>query len=222
MENQNFLSEYFGVITKSRTYLNLLYLLMAFPLGLTYFIFLVVGISVGVSLIIVWVGLFILAILFPIIWLLIRFERAQTIYMVGVPLEPIYREIAPETSIWQRIKGFLVNPVTWKGILYLFFKFPYGIVAFSLVTAGLSISLGFLAAPFIYPFATYDLGLFVVNSLSDALGVAVVGALILPGILHIFNYYALLAGKVSEYLLANKGQVKPDPSPVEKETAQAV
>jgi hypothetical protein len=37
----NILVKFFGVAARSQTYLNLLYLFLAFPLGLAYFIFLV-------------------------------------------------------------------------------------------------------------------------------------------------------------------------------------
>ena len=82
MKNENIIQSYFGVLLKSRTYLNFLYLLLAFPLGLTYFIVLVTGLSLGLSLIIIWVGLLILAVLFPLIWFLIAFERTQSIYLL--------------------------------------------------------------------------------------------------------------------------------------------
>ncbi|GER87484.1 hypothetical protein KDW_16460 [Dictyobacter vulcani] len=36
---------------------NMLYLLLAFPLGLIYFVLMVVGLSVGASTLIIWIGL---------------------------------------------------------------------------------------------------------------------------------------------------------------------
>ncbi len=52
---------FFGVIAEPQSYINIFYLLLAFPLGIAYFVFLVTGISVGASLIIIWVGVPILA-----------------------------------------------------------------------------------------------------------------------------------------------------------------
>src|SRR5579872_1034047 len=48
---------FFSVARQRQTYLNLLYLLSAFPLGILYFVMLVAGLSVGVSTLIVWVGI---------------------------------------------------------------------------------------------------------------------------------------------------------------------
>ncbi len=50
-------STFFGVIARPQSYINIFYLLLAFPLGIAYFVFLVTGISVGASLIIIWVGI---------------------------------------------------------------------------------------------------------------------------------------------------------------------
>jgi len=44
---------FFGVVADPQSYLNIFYLLLAFPLGIAYFVFLVTGISVGTGLIII-------------------------------------------------------------------------------------------------------------------------------------------------------------------------
>jgi uncharacterized membrane protein len=204
MENKNVLKEYFGVLVKSRTYLNFLYLFLAFPLGLTYFILLVTGFSMGLSMIIIWVGLLILAVLFPIVWFLIAFERTQAIYLLGEKIPPMENPSKVESGSLQTIKNFFTNPVTWKGLLFLFLKFPIGILDFVLITVGLSLSLAFIFAPVIYPFSTIDLWFWTVDSIYEALGVSIVGFLILPGIFHLFNLAAALSGKLSKVLLGHK------------------
>jgi hypothetical protein len=54
------ITKFFGVAIWGQTYLNLLYLLLAFPLGLFYFVLLVTGFSLGFGLLILWVGVIIL------------------------------------------------------------------------------------------------------------------------------------------------------------------
>ena len=44
---------FFGVVADPQSYLNIFYLLLAFPLGIAYFVFLVTGISVGTGLIVI-------------------------------------------------------------------------------------------------------------------------------------------------------------------------
>jgi len=204
MNNENIFSTYFGVLVKPRTYLNFLYLLLAFPLGLAYFILLVTGFSLGLSLIIIWVGLLILAVLFPLIWFLIAFERTQAIYLLGEKIPPMEQSSNVEKGLIMRMKEFFTNPVTWKGLLFLFLKFPLGIFAFVLITVGLAAGLSLVFAPIIYPFGTIDLGFWIIDSFSEAIGLSIVGLLMLPGIFHIFNFTAILFGKLSKILLGQK------------------
>lgn len=204
MKNENIFQTYFSVLIKSGTYLKFLYLLLAFPLGLTYFIVLVTGLTLGLSLIIVWVGILILAVLFPLIWFLIAFERTQSIYLLGESIYPMSRASTEDKGLLIRLKEFLTNPVTWKGLLFLFLKFPLGIGAFVLVTTGLAISLSLIFAPVIYPFATIDFGFWFIDSFSEAVGVSIIGILLLPGVFHLFNYAAILFGKLSKLMLGQK------------------
>ena len=53
-------TDFFAVAVRPRTYGSLLYLWLGFPLGLAYFVGLTVGISAGLPLTIVWIGLAIL------------------------------------------------------------------------------------------------------------------------------------------------------------------
>jgi hypothetical protein len=42
-ETTNSMRKFFGVVARGDTYLNIIYLLLAFPLGIAYFVFLVSG-----------------------------------------------------------------------------------------------------------------------------------------------------------------------------------
>lgn len=218
MENtkqRDFMQEYFGVLVKGETYLNFAYLLLAFPLGLIYFILLVVGFSTGLSLIIIWVGLLILAVLFPAIWAGAAFERLQAIHLLKVDVPPMSKPITEEKSLLERMKVFFTNPVTWKGLLYLFLKFPIGILEFVIVVTGLSIVFSFLAAPFAYPWISIDFGMWMIDSFSEAIGVFIVGVLLLPGIFHVFNYTAKLNGMLAKVMLGQNDFVQSQPVPQE-------
>jgi hypothetical protein len=56
-ESPGFLMRYFGVVAREETYLNLIYLMLAFPLSIVYFTFLVTGLSVGFGTLIIWIGI---------------------------------------------------------------------------------------------------------------------------------------------------------------------
>jgi hypothetical protein len=51
---------FFGVFANKQSYLNIAYLLLSFPFGIFYFIFLMVGFSLGIGLSILGIGLVIL------------------------------------------------------------------------------------------------------------------------------------------------------------------
>jgi hypothetical protein len=54
------LSDIFGVVSKKQTYKNVLYLFLAFPLGIAYFVFLSIGFALGLGLSVLVIGLGIL------------------------------------------------------------------------------------------------------------------------------------------------------------------
>lgn len=80
--------QFFGVVTRGETYLNIIYLLLAFPLGTAYFVFLVTGLSLGLSLLIIWVGIPILLFMIVAWWGLVVFERQLAIWLLHVDIPP--------------------------------------------------------------------------------------------------------------------------------------
>src|SRR5262245_45064257 len=74
---------------RARSYANLLFLALAFPLGLAYFVFLAVGWSVGLGLTVVWVGLPILAAVVLGSFALSMFERQLAIHLLGAEVPPM-------------------------------------------------------------------------------------------------------------------------------------
>jgi hypothetical protein len=131
--NDSMLGRFFGVAVRSRTWLNVLFQWLAFPLGLFYFIFLVTGLSVGLGLVVVWVGIPILLIVAGAWWLFGAFERVQAKYLLGadVPLPPRAWESA--NGVWGKLKAHFGSAATWKDLLYLLAKLAFGIVSTTLI-----------------------------------------------------------------------------------------
>src|SRR6056297_2351102 len=112
------LPNFFKVITKSQTYKNLGYLLLSFPLGIFYFVFLITGLSLGIGLIITWFGI---PILFGtlLLWRLFgifEIQQAKTILDINIPFTPIKKS----KGIWKKIQSHLNDSFTWKSFAYLF------------------------------------------------------------------------------------------------------
>jgi hypothetical protein len=211
---QSVLAKFFGVVVRGQTYLNLLYLLLAFPLGLFYFIFLVVGLSVGVSTIIIWIGLLILALVFAAWYAFIAFERQMAIAMLNENIPPISRQDGTGKSLWQQFTAALRNPVTWKGLVYLFGKFPLGVLSFVVLVTLLSVSASFIGLPFYYQtiHANFNMTLngvyyfnpaLLVDTLPEALLGSLLGIFIALISLHVFNGLAWVSGKFARVMLGN-------------------
>lgn len=205
----NGLGKFFGVIIRPQTYLNLLYLLLSFPLGLFYFTFLIIGLTAGIPLIIVWVGLLILALVYAVWYGLIYFERQMAIVLLREQIPPVTRQDMSGKSLWQQFTATLANPVTWKGLVYLLAKFPVGLASFVVLVTLLAVSLALVGMPFYYPtiHVDLDLGFWTPILKVDTLGEALIGSLL--GIfatlisLHILNGMAWVSGKFAKVMLGN-------------------
>jgi len=174
------------------SYTNLLFLALAFPLGLAYFIFLTTGLSLGLGLTLIWIGLPILALVFAVSWGLIALERQLAIHLLGAAVPPMTRiEPSGPRGFWRTVSDFLGNPVTWKGMGYLLIKLPLGIVTFVLTVSLLSISAAFLLAPLLSPLGLgvleIDGVVWSVGSPAAAVACAVLGVLIAFLSLHALN-----------------------------------
>ena len=101
-EKSGFLTKYFGVITKEETYLNLIYLLLAFPLGVVYFTFLVTGLSLGLGTVIIWIGIPILLAVFAASWGLAAFERMLAMLLLREEIPPMSPVKHTSESAWEK------------------------------------------------------------------------------------------------------------------------
>src|ERR1700738_1774398 len=54
---RNMLTNLFRLVQQGQTYTNIFYLLLSFPLGLMYFVLIVLGISLGICLLVLIIGI---------------------------------------------------------------------------------------------------------------------------------------------------------------------
>lgn len=219
---RSWLARFFGVIAELRTWKNLAYLVLAFPLGLFYFVFLVVGLAVGVGLVIIWVGLPILAVTVLAWWAFAGFERWQATHLLDVPITGSPAPWEGHASWWQRVKRHLGDARTWKDLAFLFLKFPLGIVSLVLVTVAVAVPAGLIGAPFYYQYATWttdkaelygiNIGTWRVNTLAEALVLVPVGIVALFAMLHLMNLFAKFSGILAGALL-DEGSAAPRSAP---------
>ena len=195
-----------------RPTLNLLYLLLSFPLGIFYFVFLVTGISLGIGLAIVWVGLIILVGVFAAWYAFTAFERGMAIGMLREDILPMSQQDLSGLTLWKKFTATLANPVTWKGLAYLLAKFPLGIISFVVLVTLLSVSAAFLTMPFYYTYVNPEITLWgdstlypmlLVDTLGEAMLGSMVGVILTLVSLHILNGLAWVSGKFAKVMLGN-------------------
>jgi signal transduction histidine kinase len=162
------------------TYGRIGYLLIALPLGIVEFTFLVSAISVGVGTAITLVGIpLLIATIYAWRWLA-QLERRLIGALTGVRIPSPYRP-DPDGVGWSRkVYARLADPATWKDLVFLLLQLPLGIVAFAAAVVVLGCAGSWLAAPAYY-WAVPDgieLGLIQVDTLPEALALVPLGALL--------------------------------------------
>ena len=139
-------------VVDHRTYLRALHMLLMFPFGIGYFVFLVVALTVGGAMIWTVIGpVILLATLFISRWLG-DLEAFTAGYVNGTRIRRPPSGLEGVSNFRAQVKVRLVDPTTWTGLVYLAAQGPIGVAAFiGLVVVG-SVSGAFTVAPAIVSF----------------------------------------------------------------------
>jgi len=132
----------FGVPLRRQTYLNIAYLLLQFPLGLAYFVVLIVGLVLGAALVPILVGFPLLFVVLLAAAALGKRERALAHRLLGITIPDPIRPETEGRSYLRRLTIQLRDQVTWTILLYLLLKLPLGITSFAVTLSLLSWTVG--------------------------------------------------------------------------------
>jgi signal transduction histidine kinase len=189
-------------IFEARTYGRIAYMLLALPLGVAEFSFLVTAISFGIGTAITLIGI---PVLIGTVWAwrwIAELERGLIGRLVGVEIPSPYRPDPARDHWWSRIAARLSDPATWKDLAFLLLQLPLGILAFTVAVSVLGIGLGGLLAPLYYwalPDGTWITAIHV-DTLGEAIAVVPLGALVLlvgiPGLSLLGRLYGWLAAQL--------------------------
>jgi two-component system, OmpR family, phosphate regulon sensor histidine kinase PhoR len=156
----------FRLLWEKQTYVNLLYLLVSFPLGIFYIAFLLLALTSILNTSVI-LGVPVLLLVIFIWWRLARFERNLAMRWLRVEISPMAPPRNEGLNRWERFRAHLTNAVTWKSLAYLFVKFPLGIISFVVIINMFVLTLGFtafsliiglLVMPFLYLFRALPRG----------------------------------------------------------------
>ncbi len=206
-ETTGIVKQFFGVAARGQTYLNIIYLLLSFPLGTAYFVFLVTGLLLGLSLSIVWVGIPILLLMLAAWWGLVAFERQLAIWLLHVDIPPMSRETASGQSTWVRLKCHLSNPLTWKGFAYLFARFPLGILSLVVAIPLIVLTGALVFAPLTYTYPEYQMHIFSwqIDTFNEAVICSIMGLGVGLISMHVMNCMAFVSGRFASLMLGAEG-----------------
>ena len=204
------MSRFFRIIIKKQSYINLFYLLSSFPLGIFYFVFLITGLSTGISLLIIWLGIPVL-ILVGFGWFaLARFERSMATILLKEDIPVIKRIQNDDIDPRNNFNRFFYNPFSWKSLLYLFVKFPLGLTTFVILTTFISSSIALMSMPFTYDSVQFfqigissfpGMQIFEIDNINKAIIGSLVGIILWPITLHVSSGLKWIHARFAKLML---------------------
>jgi two-component system, OmpR family, sensor histidine kinase BaeS len=208
-------------IYEAGTVSNLTYLFLSFPLGLSYFIALIIGLALGFPLTLVFgVGI---PFLIMTLWLSLQgaaLERWLNDAMLGIPV-PFTVRSSSQKRLRDRMMASLRDPYAWRTLLYLLVKFPFGVVALVLMVGLIGTSLFCIFAPIGYATGAFaddllvfdfDVWSYKVNSIQRSFVVAFAGLLLAAISFPILNWTAHWWGRFARLMLSNHADLEPKPT----------
>jgi uncharacterized membrane protein len=204
------LGRFFGVYTDTRTYLSLLYLLLALITGIAYFTFAVTGLSLslGLAVLIIGVPFFLLFIGIARVLALAEGRIVEALLGTRMPRRPRYSD--RERPFLERVVAMLKDPRTWSTLLYFVLMLPLGVFYFTFATVGLMVSVMLVLAPIVV--LLYHVGLVHIDGMvggpNEALLplISLLGLLLLTGTLHLARGIGYLHGQLAKALLVDSSQ----------------
>lgn len=156
-----------------------LYLLASFPLGVAYFALVVAGVALGVSLLIVVVGVFVLAGTAALARRLAVADAAFATWLFDTP-EPTLDVRDAHGDYFETALVELTALASYRALAYLLARFVVGVGGFVVVVTWLALSGSLLATPLLYddPEWSVTIGTYTVETLSVALALGAVGVVV--------------------------------------------
>lgn len=154
----------FGVLFDPRTYGAIVYMLLALPLGIAYFTFVTVGLSLSVGLMILIIGIFVAITFFAMTRGISLVEGFITGALLGAKIphrdEDGMGDISEfaesdgedehesKSRFWPATKRMFTDLRTYSSMIYMALMMPLGVGYFTIAVTGFVTSIAFMLAPF--------------------------------------------------------------------------
>ena len=227
----NPVARFFGIVADPQAWGAIFYMLLSLATGILYFTIVVTGVSLSLGLAILIIGVPVALLTLGVVRAVSFAEGRLVEGLLGMRMPRRPRVVSGTTTdqrLISRIKSWFTDWRTWTSMLYMVLQLPLGIVYFTVLVTGFSVSAALIAAPFLQQFTTHgvfftdgaysyiiepwSMPLFVIGGL---LGLVVV-MWMAKGIGHLHGLYAkaLLVGRVdsaAEHALAAPAAPAPTP-----------
>lgn len=208
LQHRSLAGRFFGVAADPHTYGAMFYMLLALATGIFYFVWAVTGTALSFGLSILIVGIPFIVLFLGTVRALSLLEGRIVEVMLGVrmPRRPPYP--TQGLSLMKRIGVMFTDARTWSTLFYMVVMLPLGIIYFTITVTLLSLSVGFIGAPFVKAFTGYD----VINMDRDGviyhgpgwagdIGLCLLGIVLLFATLHLVRAIGKLHGQIAKHLL---------------------
>ncbi len=208
------LTKVFGPVIAPRTYLRATHLLLMFPLGLAYFIGLIIAVSVGGALIWTIIGPIVLI---PTLYLTRWVGDAEAwvirrVAQIELRRPPTAIELGQSfrSQLWTR----LIDRNTWTGLVYLLVQFPIGLGMFISLVVVTAVAGAFISAPLLIAFTDVEFHIFgwsasEVSAWREGFGLVPIGLMIFLLQVHIVNAASALHAMYARFMLASRAKTIP-------------
>lgn len=203
----------FGPIIAPRTYLRALHLLLMFPIGIAYFVGLIVTLTIGGALIWTLVGPVVLIVALYFSRWAGDVEAWLVRHVTQIQLRRPPTAIEMGQSFRSQLYTRLIDRNTWTGLVYLVLQFPIGIGIFVSLVVVISVGMAFVGAPIILMFSdsAIEFGGVIpeIDTVSKGLLLVPIGLIVLFAGVHFINAVSALHAWWARLMLASKAKTIP-------------
>jgi signal transduction histidine kinase len=134
-------------VLSGQTYRNTLYLWLGLPLGIVYFVIVLVGLALGAGLTVTLIGVPILAGTAAAVAGFAWLERGLAGQLVGLEMPRTAETLPQGQGVFAWARAYVTRAVFWKTLAYLLLKLPFAVLAFAVTLVLWALGLGLLLAP---------------------------------------------------------------------------
>ena len=202
-------SRFFGVLADPRAWGALLYLLLSLAIGIVFFTWAVVGVSLSLGLSVLIVGL-----PFAVLFLLsirgiafIEGRLVEALLGVRMPRRRMFSD--DRTGFWKRIKDLFTQRITWTALAYCILRLGLGIVYFAVFVLLVGLSIYLIAMPITV--GILDMPAYIILGNTEYLATTwsipfffLLGMLLLTATMHLTKLVGRGHGALAKFMLVSK------------------